>query len=299
MTTDATNTSHDIYTRITDQIVAELEKGNLVWRKPWSSEHLAGQVTRPLRHNDVPYSGINTIVLWATAASRGYSSPYWMTYKQATDLKAQVRKGEKGTSVVYADKMVKEETDDDGNTEQRRIPYLKVYTVFNADQIEGLGEGFHPQPKIIREEDIPQRNAELERFFAATKAEIETGTKAAYYESRDRIEMPPIHSFYEVSDYYATLAHELTHWTKHPSRLNRNFGRKRWGDEGYAMEELVAELGACFLAADLGFAPASLGDSAAYIQSWLKALKDDKRLIFSAAGYAQRAVEYCGLLMVD
>lgn len=116
----------DIYSRITDQIVAELEKGNLVWRKPRSSDHLSGQVTRPLRHNDVPYSGINTIVLWATAASCGYQSPYWMTYKQATDLKAQVRKGEKGTSVVYADKLVKEETDDEGNTEQRRILYLKV-----------------------------------------------------------------------------------------------------------------------------------------------------------------------------
>lgn len=281
----------DVYARITNKIIEDMEKGELTWRKPWSGDNLADQIMRPLRWNDKPYGGINTIMLWATAAEKGFSSPYWMTFKQATEMKAHVRKGEKGTLVVYADTFEREHTDNNGKTEIQKVPFLKQYVVFNASQIEGLPEGFHPKlevPAINPEQRIEQ----LEAFFVQTKAKIITGRQAAYFFTHDHIEMPPFECFNNAANYYSTLAHELTHWTRHPSRLNRDFNRKKFGDEGYAKEELVAELGACFLAADLGFAPKELEDSAAYIQSWLKVLKGDKRFIFQAAAFAQKAVEY-------
>lgn len=282
---------NDVYTRVTARIIMDLEQGNLTWRKPWNSDHLAGLVCRPLRWNNISYTGINTIVLWATAAEKGYILPHWMTFKQAIDLKAAVCKGEKGTQIVYADSIVKQKEDDNGEEQTYKIPYLKTYTVFNASQIDGLPDHFYqkPQPEQLNDK---QRITELEKFFTKTKADIYTGTLASYSQTTDRIQMPPFESFETTLDYYATLAHEVCHWTKHPKRLDRDFGRKRFGDEGYAKEELVGELGACFLAADLGFAPKSLEQSSAYIQFWLKALKDDKRLIFNAASHAQKAVEY-------
>ena len=283
--------TNDIYSQITQKIINDLEKGQLTWRKPWSDKNLAGNVMRPLRWNDIPYTGINTIMLWATAAEKGYASPYWMTYRQATDMKAHIRKGEKGATVVYADKFTKEEKATDGTTSIQQIPFLKVYTVFNASQIEGLPEAFYklPEPTIVNEE---KRTETLELFFKQTKANIFTGSKAAYSVTTDRIEMPPFECFTDASGYYATLAHELTHWTRHPRRLDRDFDRKKWGDEGYAKEELVAELGACFLGADLGFAPKTFEEHAAYIQGWLSVLKNDSRFIFHAAAHAQKAVEY-------
>jgi len=283
--------SNDIYSSITQKIINDLEKGELTWRKPWNAENLKGNVMLPLRWNDIPYSGINTIMLWATAADKGYSSPYWMTYKQAMDMKAHVRKGEKGSTVVYADKIIKDERKEDGTSNIQRIPFLKLYTVFNASQLEGLPEQFYklPEPTIVNSE---KRIEEIEQFFKEINAEIFTGCKAAYYEHTDRIEMPPFECFNNAAGYYGTLAHEVTHWTKHTSRLNRDFNRKKWGDEGYAKEELVAELGACFLGAVLGIEPVTKDQHAAYIQSWLKVLKNDNRFIIHAASQAQKAVEY-------
>jgi len=284
-------TPPDVYTHITNKIIADLEKGELTWRKPWNSEHLAQNVQRPLRFNDIPYTGINTIVLWTTAAERGYALPHWMTFQQALNFKASVRKGEKGSQIIYADNVLKEQENKEGESEFVKIPFLKSYTVFNAGQIEGLPEHFYEVPE--REPiSSPQRIDELEKFFSQTKADIRTGSKAAYYSIHDYVEMPPIESFETAEGYYAVLAHEITHWTKPPKRLNRDLGRKQWGDEGYAKEELVAELGACFLAADLCFEPMPEENHAAYIGSWLKALQDDKKLIVCAASYAQKATEY-------
>lgn len=281
----------DIYTRVTNKIMSDLEKGNLTWRKPWNSENMQGRILRPLRWNDIPYTGINTLVLWGTAAEKGYHLPYWMTFKQATDMKASVRKGEKGEQVVYADHITKEEEQPDGKTNTNRIPFLKSYTVFNVAQIDGLPEAYYEVPTAVTA-NTEQRIASLEAFFTQTKADIYTGYEASYSQSSDRIQMPPFESFEDVKSYYAILAHELTHWTKHPKRLDRDMGRKQYGDEGYAKEELVAELGACFLASDLGFEPTPEQKHAAYLQSWLKVLQNDKRFIFSAASHAQKAVEY-------
>lgn len=291
-------TQNDLYTRITAKIITDLEQGNLFWRKPWNADHLAGQVLRPLRWNDIPYQGINTLLLWGTAAEKGYTSPYWMTYKQAESLKANVRKGEKGSQVVYADTMVKDDQTDTGETNTKHVSFLKSYTVFNADQIEGLSAGFYKPPEPSTDPDAPTRNQMLETFFAQTKADIYTGHIAAYSISTDRVQMPPFESFETPESYYAILAHEVCHWTRHPSRLDRDLGRKRYGDEGYAKEELVAELGACFLAADLGIEPMPESKHAAYIQSWLEVLKNDKRFIVQAASHAQKAAEYIHALQL-
>ncbi|MGX5858301.1 ArdC family protein [Dyadobacter jiangsuensis] len=285
-----TGPSNDVYARVTQKIIADLEQGNLTWRKPWDSLKLDGFVQRPLRWNDIPYSGINTIMLWAVAAEQGFHYPHWMTFNQAIDLKANIRKGEKGTQVVYADHIVKQDEDKNGETITTQIPFLKGYIVFNVAQIDNLPEKYYQHEPVL--ETSIERDQRLDQFFQSTHADIRVGTNAAYSIDHDRIMMPPFETFETVPSYYATLAHEMCHWTRHPKRLDRDFGRKRFGDEGYAKEELVAELGACFLACDLGIEPTPEVEHAAYIQSWLRALNDDKKLIFSAASHAQKAVEY-------
>ena len=282
----------DVYQTITDQIVSELEKGVRPWFKPWSAEHAGGHITRPLRGNGIPYQGINVLMLWSATMAKGYAASIWMTFKQALDLGAHVRKGEEGSLVVYADKIVRTETDAaTGEEAERAIPFMKGYTVFNVQQIDGLPAHYYARP-TPRTETVP-RIERAEAFFAATGATVRHGgTMALYSIKHDHVQMPPIEAFRDAESYYATLAHETTHWTRHPSRLDRDFGRKRFGDEGYAMEELVAELGSAFLSADLDLTPEVRDDHAAYIASWIKVLKDDKRAIFSAASHAQRAADF-------
>jgi len=282
----------DIYQKITDQIVAELEQGVRPWHQPWQAEHAAGRITRPLRGNGKPYQGINVLMLWSAAMAKGFSAPIWMTYKQAAELKAHVRKGEQGSLVVYADKLIRTETDTEtGEESAQAIPFMKGYTVFNVEQIEGLPAHYYAQPEATRQPVAPIAHAEA--FFAATGAKlVHGGSRACYVPSTDNIHMPCIDFFGDAESYYATLAHEATHWTKHEARLNREFGRKRFGDEGYAMEELVAELGAAFLLADLALTPDIREDHAAYIGSWIKVLKNDRRAIFTAASHAQKAADY-------
>jgi len=281
----------DIYEKVTSKIIADLEKGELSWLKPWSSGHMDGRIIKPLRHNAQPYSGINILMLWGAAMEDGYLSPYWMTFKQAQEYGAHVRKGERGNLVVYANTITKTEEGENGQDEERKIPFMKGYTVFNVEQIEGLPEHYYANPPQII--DPALRIDHAETFFASTGADIRHGGNSAHYSGgSDHVQMPAFEAFRSPEAYYATLAHELTHWTKHKSRLDRDFGRKSWGDEGYAREELVAELGAAFLCADLALTPEPREDHAAYIQSWLKVLKEDKRAIFSAAAHAQRAADY-------
>jgi len=282
----------DVYQKITDQIVCELEKGVRPWLKPWNAEHAAGRISRPLRGNGIPYRGINILMLWSAAMEKGFAAPIWMTFKQALEFNAHVRKGEQGSLVVYADKIIRAETDaDTGEESERAIPFMKGYTVFNVEQIDGLPERFYAKAEP-RGESV-QRIERVEAFFAATGAVVRHGGNRAYYSiGTDHVQMPPIEAFRDAESYYATRAHETTHWTRHKSRLDRDFGRKRFGDEGYAIEELVAELGSAFLSADLDLTPEVRDDHAAYIASWIKVLKDDKRAIFSAASHAQRAADF-------
>lgn len=284
-------TRPDLYSRITNAIIADLETGVRPWTKPWSAEHLAGHITRPLRPTGEPYSGVNVILLWTEAAARGFTAPIWITFRQALALGGHVRKGEHGATVVYANRITRTEAGDNGQDIERSIPFLKAYTVFNVDQVEGLPAHYYgrPEPRL----DPAQRIAQADPFFAATKADIRHGGNQAYYAIQpDYVQVPPFECFEDPEGYYATLAHECTHWTRHPTRLDRDFGRKRWGDEGYAREELVAELGAAFLCADLGLELTPRPDHASYIDSWLQVLKDDKRFIFTAAAHAQRAADF-------
>ena len=284
-------TRPDIYSRVTAQIVADLERGVRPWTKPWSAEHLAGRITRPLRHNLQPYSGINVVLLWSEAVARGFTAPIWMTFRQALAFGAHVRKGEHGATVVYANRVTRVEAGEDGHDVEREIPFLKAYAVFNVDQVEGLPAPFYAtvEPPL----DPARRVSSADAFFAATLADVRHGGTSAYYAMEaDYVQLPPFETFVDPESYYATLAHETTHWTRHPSRLDRDFGRLRWGDEGYAREELVAELGAAFLCADLGLELTPREDHAAYIASWLEVLKHDKRFIFSAAAHAQRAADF-------
>lgn len=281
----------DIHQHVTDKIVAALETGVKPWEQPWRS--LGGSL-RPLRFNGEPYRGANVLMLWVSAQERGFASPYWMTFQQALELGGCVRKGERGSKVVKAGQSVFGEKDqaakaegDDGPQVRR---WLKAYTVFNADQVEGLPERY--QVKEAEPGPMPERIAAADRFFANIPAKIHYGGDRAFYRiSTDEIHMPAFELFHDAEHYAATLAHELIHWTRHPARLDRDFGRQRFGDEGYAKEECVAELGAAYVGALLGLRPSHIEDHAAYIGSWLKVLKDDKRFIFTAASHAQRAAD--------
>jgi antirestriction protein ArdC len=281
----------DLYTRVTNAILADLERGVRPWLKPWNAEHAAGRITRPLRAGGQPYKGINVLMLWASAMEQGFRSPIWMTYRQAKELKGNVRKDSKGTLVVYADRITKTEADDNGEETGRDIFFMKGYTVFNVEQIEGLPPHFYatestPAGPILRIEAADQ-------FFVHTGADIRHGGDHAYYApGPDYIQMPRFESFRDAESFFATLGHEVVHWTKHPTRLDRDLGRKTFGDEGYAREELVAEIGAAFLCCDLGITPEPREDHASYLGHWLAVLKQDKRAIFQAAAHAQRAVDY-------
>jgi antirestriction protein ArdC len=282
----------DLYKHVTDRIVSSLEQGVRPWMKPWNAEHAAGRITRPLRANGLAYQGINVLMLWGESVMKGYSAPIWMTFRQALELNAHVRKGERGSTVVYASTITRSGTDQEtGEETEQAVPFLKSYTVFNVEQIEGLPAHFHAvgEPRL----DPVQRIERVESFFAATRADIRNGGNMAYYNlESDFVQMPPFEAFRDAESYYASLAHECTHWTGHKSRLDRDLGRKKWGDAGYAMEELVAELGSAFLCADLDLTPEIREDHAAYIANWLEVLKNDKRAIFSAAAHAQKAADY-------
>lgn len=288
MTTDR----QDIYQRVTASIIASLEQGVRPWMKPWGDQHAEGRIALPQRHNFETYRGINVLMLWGEAMAKGYASPVWMTFKQALELGANVRKGEKGSPVVYASRLHRTEVDEAKSEDRdREIHYLKSYTVFNVEQIDGLPVRY--RMGVMPRLDPVHRIEQADQFIAATKADIRHGGNRAYYaRASDHVQMPIFEAFRDAESYYATITHELTHWTMHQSRLDRDLGRKRWGDEGYAMEELVAELGAAFLCAKLDLTPEVRDDHAGYIDHWLKVLKGDSRAIFAAAAHAQRAVDY-------
>ena len=272
-------------TRITQEIIARLEGGTKPWVKPWRGV----PVSRPLRACGIPYRGMNVFWLWMVADMCGYASPYWMTYNQAKSLGAQVRKGEKSTIAIFYKSYTKEVAAPDTGEktdEARRV--LKAYPVFNADQVEGLPERYHPAASLVLVE--PEgREAELDAFFATIPVNMRHQGGEAYYEpTPDRVTMPPANLFSGFDHYYATLAHELSHWTGHPSRLARDL-KNRFGTAAYAAEELVAELSSAMLGAELGLPVAHLDSHASYIEHWLKLLRDDDRAILTAAAKAEEA----------
>lgn len=278
----------DVYQRVTDQIVTAIEKGVGNWRMPW---HTTGRnAFSPVNVNSrKAYRGINTVCLWAAAEAKGYESGEWGTYKQWQDRGAQVRKGEKATLVVFWKFANSAETQEDGDEQEvgtSRLVFTRGYSVFNAAQVDGY------TPKAEPDRPVLDRIADADAFFAGIGADVRHGGNQAFYTTLDdHIQMPPFQAFKENLGYYSTLAHEHTHWTAKADRCNRELG-KRFGDNAYAAEELVAELGAAFVCARLGLASEPREDHAQYINSWLRVLKADKRAIFTAASKAQQATDW-------
>jgi antirestriction protein ArdC len=278
----------DIYQEVTDSIIRQLENGVRPWAKSWQA---AGPgFVLPVRASGERYRGINVLLLWGAAEEKGFSSPQWFTFKQAQEMGASVRKGEKAAKVVYFNRVSREVETDNGDREEVEIPFLKAYAVFNAEQIDGLPDTYQRKP--LPREDAPSPIPNAEDFFARVGVEIRHGGDRAYCSrATGHIQMPHLADFVDAESYYATLAHETVHWSGHEGRLDREFG-KRFGDQAYAAEELVAEIGAAFLAADLGLYVEPREDHTSYLDSWLKVLKADKRAIFTAASKAQAAADF-------
>jgi antirestriction protein ArdC len=288
-TSDITATiKADVYQKVTDAIVNAIEQGTGTWRMPW---HTSGRnAFSPINTTSrKPYRGINTVCLWAAAEAKGYESGEWGTYKQWQDRDAQVRKGEKSTTVVFWKFANNTESQDDGDEQPAagsRLLFTRGYCVFNAAQVDGYTPKTEPSATTI------ERIERAESFFKAIGANLRHGGNQAYYApTSDHIQMPPFQAFKESLGYYSTLAHEHTHWTAPSARCDRQLG-KRFGDNAYAAEELIAELGAAFTCAHLGLSTEPREDHAQYINSWLRVLKADKRAIFTAASKAQQACDW-------
>ncbi len=201
--------STDVHTRIIARITADLERGVRPWARPWNAGHLDGRIMRPLRYNGPPDSGINVLMLWLAAEDNGFASPTWMTCKQAQELGGHVRKGEHGSQVVYASKVTKTEHAEDGSKVTRNIPYLKGYTVFSVDQIDGLPEQYHARPPPPKFLTTVERIEYADAYFAATKMQVQyRGNRAFYSVSNDFVQMPSIETFRDAESFYAMLGHE-------------------------------------------------------------------------------------------
>jgi antirestriction protein ArdC len=279
----------DIFQRVTDQIIKTIEDGAGSYRMPWRTS--GGFPHSPINAvSKKSYRGVNVLILWATAEERGYKSGLWATYKQWLELGAQVRKGEKSANVVFwkffDSSEEKENGAEPGETSLRRIPMARDYWVFNSEQVDNFTQV--AAPATSRAERIDR----AEGFFRDLGVSVQPGANQAFYRrDTDTVHMPAFEAFKEALFYYSVLCHETTHWTAAAHRLNRDLSG-RFGSEAYAMEELVAELGAAFLCSELSLPTDPRTDHAPYIASWLKALRNDKRAVFTAAAKAQEAVDW-------
>jgi antirestriction protein ArdC len=292
----------DIYQTITDRIVAQIEQGVGAWRMPWHSrQHGASELALPRNITGRAYRGVNVPMLWATAAAFGYGSPIWATYRQWQERGAQVRKREKAALVVFwkSAEVQIGESEDRGDAIERHL-IARGYFVFIAAQVDCFDAAkVGKSEKSADDLSEDQRIAAAEAFFASTGATVRHGGNRAFYTlAGDFIQMPQFGQFVDAGAYYAVLAHEHVHWTGAKPRLDRQFGA-RFGDAAYAFEELVAELGAAFVCAMLGLENEPRNDHAAYVASWLRTLKNDKKAIFTAASKAQAAADYLRAFQVS
>ena len=279
---------------ITSELIRIIERGVLPWRKPWT----AGGSPSPLRHNSEPYQGVNNFLLTMRTVMAGYTSPFWMTVPQANTLGAKIRKGERSSVVVYYGQSRTQSDDEqdanDGNADEARVfRFQKSYRVFNADQIEGLPEAFHPDACPVPNHTPSAPIEHMQTFFDAIDiATVFGGTEARYNPPVDKVFMPGIERFKIPLNFYGVWAHELAHATKAPHRLNRDYGLSRFGNTAYSREEIVAELTSCFLGQELGFTAHTLELNASYLYHWLRVLRSDRSAIFKHAADAQKACDY-------
>ena len=286
----------DLYQTVTDRIVELLEAGVAPWRSPVIGSHVGQPVSLT---TGKPYRGVNVFLLAMSAAANGYRSRHWMTYKQAAERGGQVRKGERSTLAVFW-KLY--ETEDRKTGEPARVPLLRYYNLFNADQVDGAAVPDAPDGHA-KTDRVHRPLAECERIIRGFGPErggpafAEGGTVPAYVPAEDAVRVPPAGRFVSGELYYTAVFHELGHATGHPSRLARwadagdAGGFARRGTDGYRREELVAEMTAAFLCGEAGIGPATVEDSASYLAGWVRALRGDKRLIVTAAGQAQKAAD--------
>lgn len=285
MTTQIATHRRDIALDITTRIMTQLERGVLPWKKPWDGARTG--LALPRRATGETYRGVNILMLWLAAVENGYASPYWITLRQANQLGAAVRKGERGAMVVYYGQATKTRTATADQPEET-FRFLKCFTAFNAEQVEGLPEKFFPAPVDAHSLPIAAHEA---WFVKLEIKRILTQDIACYIPSKDVIGMPPLAAFDSADHYAATLNHEAVHATGAAHRVGRDMGQ-RFGAHALAAEELVAEIGASFLGAHLGLPPDHLCDHAAYIDHWLRLLDSDKRAFLAAAAQAQTAVDW-------
>ena len=278
-----------LYQEITDKVIRELEQGRVPWVQPW------GYITAPLgmpknAATGRAYSGVNILILWIACTERGFTGQKWLTFRQALKIGAHVRKGEKGTTIVYADRFVpyRERTRAaETGDEPDAIPFLKRFTVFNADQCVDLPADIAPPPAPAAENLIlPQADA----LIRATGADLRIGGARAFYvPSADFIQVPPPSAYFEPINWHRTVCHELGHWSGAAHRLNRDFSGG-FGSSAYAREELIAEMTGAFVCAALSIVPTVR--HADYLASWLEVLRDDNRAIIRAASAASKAADY-------
>lgn len=279
----------DIAADITARILLDLEAGVLPWKKPWDGARV-GPALLPRRATGEFYRGVNVVLLWNAAGAKGYDLPWWLTFRQAHALGARVRKGERGEVVVYyGRKAIDDPARPNADAPGRWIRFLKSYVVFNAAQIDGLSERYTaPPPAPSAPTALDWHEQWFERLGIAR---FLTRDRACYSPSRDAIGMPPIAAFDSADLYAQTLDHEAVHATAAPQRCDRDFSR-RYPGQAYAIEEIVAELGAAYLGAHLGLPPGHIDDHSAYIGDWIRALKHDRRIFLEAAARAQTAVDW-------
>lgn len=278
------STKVDLYQSVTDQIVKDLEAGIVPWSKPWTGKDVMPRNGTTQR----PYSGINTLILWMESYSQSYRSNQWLTFKQASDRGFQIVKGEKGTKVSFYKPLKIGEIDPQTNeVESKVIPLLRTFTVFNLCQMKGTEEQIELENSFPSKSEF-EAHAQAESLLELANIEHKLGDKACYIPSLDQIVLPLKTQFESANLYYQTALHELTHWTKHEFRCDRGQSIDK---QGYAFEELVAEIGSAFLCSNVGLGYDT--KHADYIGSWLKALKNDKKYIFKAAAQAQKASDFC------
>ncbi len=280
-----TTTRDELYTQVTEQIIADLEAGTIPWEQPWN-----GGFSLPRNASTQnSYSGINILILWMRQKKAGFTSSQWITFNQAKALGGSVKKGEKATRILFYQPLKVEEKNDAGELEEKTIPMLKTHAVFNLSQVDGLeslqkiehGTALRSEPEICKE-------AETILAKSGAKLSFDGGAMAFYNVNTDSIHMPEKSNFKDQLGYYGTMLHELVHWTGAENRLDRNLATK--GTTHYAQEELIAELGSSFLCAHVGLKHTT--QHASYIESWLKVLREDKAAIFKAASQARVASEF-------
>jgi antirestriction protein ArdC len=278
--------SSDIYSQVNNHILAALEKGVIAWRRPWNGR-------LPTNYDsDKQYRGVNILTLGIAEMVRGYSSQYWMTFLQAKRHGGHIRKGERATHIVFSERKVKEIQKEDGSKEERVMHFFRSFPVFNWEQTEGVPKK-DAGPELSPDRDLVEVCNSVLSAMPNPPAYRESGSSAYYVPKNDLVNLPPIDTFRTTEGYVSTKFHEYAHSTGHKTRLNRPgvMGMASFGGEQYSFEELVAELASAYLCASNGI-DNTLENSTAYIQNWLRALKDDKTMLMKASGKATAAVEY-------